>query len=497
MGNVVGLSEFNLAPLKKAIGFEAYSDPVTECALRLCLRFAEVEKKDRNVKDFRKNALVEIISKLQPICAIYNQFYEDQFTYNSNPKTELIRAAIILNLYRETLPEKKTKISNIDDAIIPFMEIVILLKQSNENFHKTGETSLKKEPHSLFMTHILWLEFLKNNKEPPKGPKNEYRQKFFKRKIHAIQNLCDEKLRIGTKIKTYIAQIIPKISDDPISLLLLPAPKKRNAFYRRPFEINHQQPEPLDDELNMSENILYLSELGPDSIRRYFNIAADDKSGSAAIAFLYKILGEELYNKRLSRLENARNIATALIEKIDYRLSLYRVHQKDFFSGIADINQNALLIDVICDEYTQTINKPIMLFKNGEYVFENLKDDGFEENVIGNACFFWEEALGIEFCGNDEYTEPESRFLAHINSLQRLQELRSNFSEHTPQDLNIIAQKEILPMLKFCSIYTKIGQELNDQATQIYNVIKKILAPPVVVTPRKPPVLRLIHKRSP
>lgn len=245
----------------------------------------------------------------------------------------------------------------------------------------------------------------------------------------------------------------------------------------------------------MSKSIIDILNYGPEALTRHFNVAAESVQERAAMRFLHKVMSEELGSCALNRAESAHEAAKASIEKIDYRLRLFRQYQADFFSDMNMPDREALIIAVICDEYSSAAQEPLEGNENGDVIFKGFKDNGFDDHTLGCACYFWEEAVEIESTGDVQTVSREGHLLAHINGLQNLKDHRDNFEAYKYADLDVILDNDIMPLFIFADLTTDIGKRLSNEAMEMKQRIEACFTPSMQSGPPKKerPALRVVE----
>lgn len=221
MSTIVNLSDFNVVPLKQRVGFERYTDPFTDCAVRVSLRIAEsLEKKNDRTKS-------EIIRKLAahiaPFCQHYNDFFEDQF-WEQDTDDALIRAGIIFLPHIHIITKNSLNLSSEDEETIRLPDIRNMLVASNAIYHRGFVASDAKIPEAGFLAHILWLQYLKENAAPKHGQDNIFEASNYARRLSFIQKAINKKLFIGEAIETAIEKLQAKLPPRAAELPLLAPP---------------------------------------------------------------------------------------------------------------------------------------------------------------------------------------------------------------------------------------------------------------------------------
>ncbi len=201
-----------------------------------------------------------------------------------------------------------------------------------------------------------------------------------------------------------------------------------------------------------------LSDFNVNGVLSQLYVQPHEKTKIAAIRYFYKNICDDdhLHNDRA---QNQKLSAEAALEVLSYRLELLDSHKDTFFKG-QRYDCDALTVAVILDTLFANIQLP---------EDEDDKEEGYVSTVPGipDELIARAEAICegsndlIDNGAKDSEAPVESYFLAHLNSIETLDDYVQDMDEYSEDRLEDIHDNELRKIKSWLAPKTTIGKTLN------------------------------------
>lgn len=212
-------------------------------------------------------------------------------------------------------------------------------------------------------------------------------------------------------------------------------------------------------------------------------IPEDDFHARQAVKFIFKVMADECRNPQISQTENNRWALDLTYDKTQKRYELYRLYAPYFFPKDHEIDHDALVTAIICDEYIVHANELIQNPQDPEECM--MRDDGFDEDVLLRASILFDECLNFDIQNPPDVTMPELAFLLHVNAFETLEEIQSSLNENEFEfsELRKILEEDLEEIRMMAWTWTEFGRDIRKFADHLATEIEEMICPQ---PPRKP-----------
>ena len=235
-------------------------------------------------------------------------------------------------------------------------------------------------------------------------------------------------------------------------------------------------------------SITSLSDFNANAAMQEFGMDPLDQTPDAiSVRFIFKRLQDEGLDAKTLR--GRKNLVELTKEKIHQRIMMLEEYGENFGVEHGKHRYDALLSAIICDEQIQSANTQLQDQKGNITGYEN---DGFDPDLLELAQHYHDQALDIVTQPNLDISSvmPESLFLAHLNTLQSLNDIDIPFEDLELDELEDFIQHELPAIRNFSAIHTDIGKEVSNLAEDWAAEINRILDEFAPEPPKSPSHLR-------
>ncbi len=205
-------------------------------------------------------------------------------------------------------------------------------------------------------------------------------------------------------------------------------------------------------------------------------IPEDDTAARQAVKFLFKVMADECRNPNISQTENNRWAIDLTLDKLSKKYANYRTYKDYFFPKGHNVDFDALVTAIICDEYIVHANEPVQDPEDPEEI--TMRDDGFDTDILFRASVIWDGALR-----NDPYDEEtgtvfyETSFLIHLDILEKLEEMGEDFADLDRDEMSKIRDEELPQFRDLILTWNLFGQGVAEYIDRLQTQIDRILMP--------------------
>jgi hypothetical protein len=205
-------------------------------------------------------------------------------------------------------------------------------------------------------------------------------------------------------------------------------------------------------------------------------IPEDDTAALQAVKFRFKVMADECRNPNISQTENNRWAIDLTLDQISKQYDNYRLYKDYFFPKGYNVDLDALVTAVICDEYIIHANEPVQDPEDPEEII--MRDDGFDTDILSRAFVIWDGArrndLDDEETGSFSY---EISFLIHLYILERLEEMGEDFADLDRDEMSKIRDEELPQFRNLILTWNLFGQGVAEYMDRLQTQIDRILTP--------------------
>lgn len=248
---------------------------------------------------------------------------------------------------------------------------------------------------------------------------------------------------------------------------------------------------------NTPDNIVPFIQFNAQAVAGFFDYIPHTDFEEQAMAFLYRMLEEELDGHPSDRIERQKLVTSLTIETIWPLLEKYSLYKRDFPLSTELENSQALSLAIICGDYAHRINEPLPVQHHHNDNDDTciLRDDGFDEIIAGRASYFQDAAKDIVESGLPEDVdrpEPEIIFLAHLRAMEKLQEIEENFHALDNDDLISLLQRDLPAINSFLHPQYAVGDDLRRWCDTMERRVVENIPSAFLPPPRPKPFLFIV-----
>ncbi len=245
-----------------------------------------------------------------------------------------------------------------------------------------------------------------------------------------------------------------------------------------------------------SDSASAFSDYGPKPVIDHYGLDSElNQTAIMAVKFLYKCMYDSLPSA-LNKAERAQNAINLCVGKIGKRLETFNLYSDFFFPTDYKPNHDALMIALICDEFTPAINAEITLQDGTKKKYFEGIDDALTQRAI-NISKATQDLCDFGILDEDEKIIPlEAIFIAHVYAVDLCNEIKTDFDKQSIIALKSIKKSELKNSESFLRTETMIGIDLKKTIHELKRKIDlkvnaELELPPITQTVRFMPYLAI------